>query len=180
MADGRLTGRVYGKAGFKDGTLITTSAVPKSQRTHTHVVTETGTAYLLGMHTVEETPVIGVAAQIKQGRAAGDMHRALAPPSIAPCAIDRWWAETRAQGPVRGSSPSAGACQMCSICQETCETGQAWDVTPCKHAFHEECLRRWLTFCTKEAAENDKETTPLPTCPDCRHPLSSSRFRLFG
>ena len=121
------------------------------------MVTETGTAYLLGLHTTEEPAVIGVAAQmrsqIKQGPRRTDISEGVL---------------------------SRSSIAICSICQESCEAGQAWDVTPCKHAFHEECLRRWLTFCTKEAAENLKEMTPLPTCPDCRHPLSSSRFRLFG
>ena len=121
--------------------------------------------------------------------------------------------------------------QACSICQEACEQGQRWDVTPCNHAFHEDCLRRWathralaltltcpnpltspiprpnpnpdpdsdphphphlpltppwpptltrwLTHCAKEAAEASVPT-PAAACPDCRRPLSSSRFRLFG
>ena len=157
-ADGRLTGRVYGKAGLKDGTLITTSAVPRSQRTHTHVVTESGTAYLLGQSAQEppEEPVRGVVAQMKYSR----------------------------EPLVRGFSKAPdgfgeGSDVMCSICQDTCEPGQRWDVTPCAHAFHEECLRQWLSHCSMEAAENDKPTPP-PACPDCRHPLSSSRFRLFG
>ena len=54
-ADGKLTGKVYGKRGFKDGTLITTSVVPRSQRMHTHVVTEAGTAYLLGPRGAEHS-----------------------------------------------------------------------------------------------------------------------------
>ena len=69
--------------------------------------------------------------------------------------------------------------KACSICQEACEQGQRWDVTPCNHAFHEDCLRRWLTHCAKVAAEASVPT-PAAACPDCRRPLSSSRFRLFG
>ena len=143
MADGKLSGHVYGKAGFKDGTLITTSVVPRSQRTHTYVVTETGTAYLLGSRGAQQpSPVCGIVAQMRHSRTA-----------------------------------SGGA--LCSICQETCEPKQSWDVTPCGHAFHQECLRRWVAYRAKEAADAHK-VVPQPTCPDCRHPLSSSRFRLFG
>ncbi len=47
-ADGTLSGRVYGKRGFRDGEAITTSAVAPAQRHATYVITESGSAYLLG------------------------------------------------------------------------------------------------------------------------------------
>ena len=41
---------------------------------------------------------------------------------------------------------------VCSICQEACEPGASdWDVTKCLHAFHQECLHRWVTHCAEEA-----------------------------
>ena len=47
-ADGTLSGRVYGKPGFRDGEAITTSAVDPAQRHATYVITESGSAYMLG------------------------------------------------------------------------------------------------------------------------------------
>ena len=40
--DEKLCGRVFGKAGYRDGTLITTSAVRREQRFSTYAVTESG------------------------------------------------------------------------------------------------------------------------------------------
>ena len=50
-ADGQLVGRVFGKPGCKEGTVITTSHVPRARRFQTHAVTESGTVYLLGAGT---------------------------------------------------------------------------------------------------------------------------------
>ena len=48
-ADGlSLEGLVYGKPGFKDGTPMTTSEVPEAQRFADHVVTSSGSTYMLG------------------------------------------------------------------------------------------------------------------------------------
>ena len=47
-ADGTLSGRVYGKRGFREGEAITTSAVDPAQRHATYVITESGSAYMLG------------------------------------------------------------------------------------------------------------------------------------
>jgi len=80
--DGRLTGRVYGKAGFKDGTLISTSAVPLEQRLkplqpHARVVTESGTAYHLGL--AAAAPLAEGHALRGEGRAlSGEGHAELA------------------------------------------------------------------------------------------------------
>jgi len=131
------------------GTVISTSAVSLEQEleAHSRVVTESGTAYNLGLadEGPAEPPVRGVVAQLM----------------------------------LKGRREPLEA--LCSICQEMCVPGdvQRWDVTSCRHAFHEDCLRRWLTHCSREAALRDEET-PAPTCPDCRRPLSSSRFRLYG
>ena len=47
--------------------------------------------------------------------------------------------------------------QECSICQQHIREGIK---TKCKHYFHCECLKRWLTnMCNK------------PTCPNCRNSL---------
>ena len=46
--DGTLSGSVYGKPGFRDGEAITTSAVEPAQRHATYVITESGSAYILG------------------------------------------------------------------------------------------------------------------------------------
>ena len=45
---GALTGRVYGKCGYRDGTLLTTSVVPPKGRSERTVRTVSGTAYSLG------------------------------------------------------------------------------------------------------------------------------------
>ena len=44
----KLDGLVYGKPGFKDGTPMTTSEVPEAQRFADHVVTSSGSTYVLG------------------------------------------------------------------------------------------------------------------------------------
>ena len=44
----KLDGLVYGKPGFKDGTPMTTSEVPEAQRFADHVVTSSGSTYMLG------------------------------------------------------------------------------------------------------------------------------------
>ena len=46
--DGTLSGNVYGKPGFRDGEAITTSAVDPAQRHATYIITESGSAYILG------------------------------------------------------------------------------------------------------------------------------------
>lgn len=155
--NGKLSGKVYGKKGYRDGTLITTSAVQRSQRFNTHAVTESGTIYLLGTPAGAAEPTNdekrGVIAQ-RLGGFAGS-----------------------GTGAVSGATPkmslSDGSVHECSICRESCAPSASdWDVTPCKHAFHFECINAWVT----------RRASALlpPTCPDCRHPLSSSRWRLFG
>ena len=47
-ADGALCGYVYGKSGYRDGELMTTSVVPAEGRFDSHVVTGSGSAYRLG------------------------------------------------------------------------------------------------------------------------------------
>ena len=154
-SDGKLEGRVYGKQGFKDGTSITTSAVDRSQRFHTHAVTEAGTVYLLGepagqgstKRSAQGEQVLGVAKQRRLG----------------------------------GNGDLTGVRLECSICREACSPTEAdWHVTPCKHAFHEECLWRWVRQCAEDSLkEENPHAATKPTCPDCRAPLSSSRFRMF-
>ena len=46
--DGSLTGYVYGKAGYKAGERMTTSEVPPAGRFSRHVVTASGSVYVLG------------------------------------------------------------------------------------------------------------------------------------
>ena len=167
LATCRLAGRVYGKAGYKDGTVITTSVVPKSQRFQTHAITESGTVYLLGDLSGKSAappslPARGVAAR-KATFAGSD-----------PEATQR-----RAEATALSKTEDQAAMLECSICREPCEPQESdWDVTPCKHAFHGTCLMRWVTHCAEEAARSQK-LTPPPSCPDCRHPLSASRFRVF-
>ena len=47
-ADGAVSGHVYGKRGFRDGELMTTSVVPPEGRFDTYVITGSGSAYRLG------------------------------------------------------------------------------------------------------------------------------------
>ena len=47
-SDGSVSGRVYGKKGFKPGENMSTSIVPKNQRFDHYVVTTSGTLYRLG------------------------------------------------------------------------------------------------------------------------------------
>ena len=54
-AGGSLTGYVYGKAGFRNGELITTSYVPPDRRFSGHVLTQSGTCYRLGTPTARDS-----------------------------------------------------------------------------------------------------------------------------
>ena len=47
-ADGSVSGRVYGKKGFKDGDAMDTSIVPEGNRFSTYVITQSGSIYRLG------------------------------------------------------------------------------------------------------------------------------------
>ncbi|KOO34516.1 hypothetical protein Ctob_009561, partial [Chrysochromulina tobinii] len=77
-ADGALCGHVYGKPGFREGELMTTSTVPPEGRFETHVVTESGNVYRLGM-AAEAAPVgagaISEAGSGGGGTAGGGMRR---------------------------------------------------------------------------------------------------------
>ncbi len=55
-------------------------------------------------------------------------------------------------------------------------TGEgAWGVTPCGHAFHLNCLSRWLRECRLTG------DGPRPSCPNCKRRFdSSSARRLLG
>ena len=53
--DGAVCGYVYGKDGFRDGELMTTSVVPPDGRFETHVVTGSGSAYRLGEPAAERS-----------------------------------------------------------------------------------------------------------------------------
>ena len=49
--DGALCGYVYGKAGYREGEMMTTSVVPPEGRFASHVVTESGSAYRCLLYT---------------------------------------------------------------------------------------------------------------------------------
>ncbi len=150
-SDGKLTGKVYGKAGYKDGTCMTTSAVGRAQRFHTHVVTQSGTVYLLG----------------RAARSADSLKRSAQSEPLGVAQQRRF----------ERNADLTGVRLECSICREECDLSvDDWSVTPCKHAFHADCLRQWVVHCAEESAKGEKCT---PNCPDCRAPLSSSRFRMF-
>ena len=54
----RLDGLVYGKPGVKDGTPMTTSEVPEAQRFADHVVTSSGSTYVLGAPSADQQTVV--------------------------------------------------------------------------------------------------------------------------
>ena len=129
-------------------------------------MTESGTIYLLG---AEADPASGnggaeavcgiVAQMLSKGEHSKGEH-------------SKGEAARRQQQ--HGSDPA-----VCSVCLEPCEPAESnWDLTACKHAFHVECLSRWVALRAEESAQAKVPTMP-PSCPDCRHPLSSSRLRLF-
>ena len=153
-SEAKLTGRVYGKRGYRDGVVMTTSVVPRANRFHTHAITESGTVYLLGQRLTEAD---AAAEPSESGGARGIFSRTSR--------------EERHKEERRNSCRSSDSAVPfeCSICREPCQWSETdWDVTPCGHAFHEACLLRWVTHSTEAAI-----------CPNCRHPLSSSRLRLF-
>ena len=43
-----VEGLIYGKPGFEDGTFMRTSSIPMDQRFMTHVITKSGSVYILG------------------------------------------------------------------------------------------------------------------------------------
>jgi hypothetical protein len=45
----------------------------------------------------------------------------------------------------------------CPVCLAEIGEGEQWLLTPCRHFFHDHCLRRWME--------------EQPICPICRHPL---------
>ena len=157
-SEGKLTGRVFGKRGYKDGTIMTTSAVSRANRFQTHATTESGTVYLLG-------------PQLKTADAAA------APSDLSQrtLTVDERHKEERRNS--CRSSESAVKLE-CSICRDLCELSETdWDVTACGHAFHEACLLRWVTHHSLGGSEGGGPAQA--GCPNCRHPLSSSRLRLF-
>ena len=152
-SEGKLTGRVFGKRGYKDGTMMTTSVVSRAKRFQTHATTESGTIYLLGPR--------------------AEKANAVAAPSDLP---QRTMEERRKEERRNSCRSSDSAVSLeCSICRDLCELSETdWDVTVCGHAFHEVCLLRWVTH------QNLGGSSPAQaSCPNCRHPLSSSRLRLF-
>jgi hypothetical protein len=58
------------------------------------------------------------------------------------------------------SSSSNSASEMCTICQNTCETGSiVQTIRQCRHTFHPVCIERWLIHHN--------------SCPVCRSALES-------
>ena len=48
QATNGVEGLIYGKAGFEDGTFMRTSSIPMDNRFMTHVITNSGSVYILG------------------------------------------------------------------------------------------------------------------------------------
>lgn len=61
-----------------------------------------------------------------------------------------YWIGVRSSRPVRPSRPSPECVSDCSICLET--VSKPGRILPCRHAFHEACIARWL---------HDHEQCPL-------------------
>ena len=76
--DGSLDGFVFGKAGYRDGEPMTTSEVPESGRFPDHVVTASGSTYVLGAPRGEYVPPREAAPKRKRAK----IDRFVAAPAV--------------------------------------------------------------------------------------------------
>lgn len=56
----------------------------------------------------------------------------------------------------------------CSICLGEFEEGEEVVSTPCKHAYHEECLRSWVVQSSQNKNIDIEKSKYSPKCPNCK------------
>ena len=71
--------------------------------------------------------------------------------------------------------------KTCSICTDDYQNGEIITITPCKHAFHDNCIQQWIDKNIYDQVkeirpENGRETFKIleahgPECPNCNWPL---------
>ena len=56
----------------------------------------------------------------------------------------------------------------CSICLGDFTEGEEVVTTPCKHAYHEQCLRTWVIQSSQNKNIDIEKNKYAPKCPNCK------------
>jgi hypothetical protein len=171
-ASGALIGAVYGRKGYKDGEVMTTSVVPPCGRYEGHVTTSTGTTYLLGQPAAAEGEAAGRLASV--ATRTGAKRKKMDLPNmehwegqiLASCRQkpgDEPSHVTGRDSPDSLPSDAQGACAQgilarlqCAICLQTLNNPHS---LPCTHTFCYDCINQW--------ARQAQSTH----CPLCKQPF---------
>ena len=158
-ANGALTGRIYGRPSYRDGTVFTTSVVPLTGRFEKYVRTVSGSTYRLG------SPTAGV----------------VEPEPLTSAVRTRDYSRMLAQSRQAREEES-----RCPICWDSPPADLS--ITPCGHAFCRTCImaalrhKRECPTCRSAVASHrllQRGQSPLPSAPsDCTFPTDGSHAGL--
>ena len=168
-ASGALIGAVYGKKGYKDGEVMTTSVVPPCGRYEGHVTTSTGTTYLLGQPAAAEGEAAGRVAT----RTGAKRHKMDLPnmehwegqilascrqkPGDEPSHVTGRDSPDSLPSDAQGASAQGILARLqCAICLQTLNNPHS---LPCTHTFCYDCINQW--------ARQAQSTH----CPLCKQPF---------
>ena len=168
-ASGALIGAVYGRKGYKDGEVMTTSVVPPCGRYEGHVTTSTGTTYLLGQPAAAEGEAAGRVAT----RTGAKRHKMDLPnmehwegqilascrqkPGDEPSHVTGRDSPDSLPSDAQGASAQGILARLqCAICLQTLNNPHS---LPCTHTFCYDCINQW--------ARQAQSTH----CPLCKQPF---------
>jgi hypothetical protein len=143
-----VEGQVYDCDRFKDGEWMSTSVVPPSGRFRDHVVTSSGTAYLLGMPDPEGKAAKRAADASDDGRRR--KRRVVAGTHAAEAQGGSPAGGTNDEQGMGADTPTTSQSErtkqlmsriQCSICMDTFDNPHS---LPCTHTFCYDCISEWM------------------------------------
>ena len=112
--DGSISGRVYGKRGFKDGEAMNTSIVPEGSRFSTYVITGSGSIYRLGERLARGLEQKALRRQLRDAHDDGTNARAGSERGAAALAKQRITGDTVVPPAAAASMNSSGSALQAS------------------------------------------------------------------